>query len=1303
MKILITVIVFTVLSLQYIHSQKYDNWMYPNKGQWEEIIAYKFPIQSGEMYLEKNGFSYNIHTNPSHIHKKKEKRKTDLTDSHSEIISGQFIKSEFIGADTKYFTQSDSSKHYHNYLLGIDATKWKSNIHGFNKVTYNEIYAGVDLIFETTENKVKYAFQVQPFTDVNVIQNKITGHNKAYIDNEGNLHITHRFGEIIEKKPIAWTLDKQGKSTPVQIAFKLTNDTLGYSFPISYKKNELLIIDPELIFSSFTGSLSDNWGFTATPDESQNLFAGGIIFGVGYPTTTGAYDINYHGGDIRVALPGYDISISKFNKTGTSLIYSTYLGGSGNETPNSIIGNKKGELFILGTTSSPDFPVSSNAYDKTYGSGPDYDDGMEFLFKGSDIVVTKLSDDGSKILGSTFVGGTGIDGLSSGELLYNYGDMFRGEIILTPSEEVLITSSTQSSDFPAKNGFQQQLNGVQDAIICKFNQDLSNLIWSSYYGGSGSETGNSIQLSSKGEIYMVGGTTSRDLKNVNGLTKNYQGGESDGYIIHLSSNQPVLLNSSYIGTFEYDQNYFVQLDDHDDVYILGQSNGTITITSGKYGNPNSGLVISKMEKNLSTQSWITTIGGQTGEIEVSPTAFMVSHCADIYFAAWGGVVNMQNSRATFSTTNNFPTTIDAIQSITQGDNFYIGVLNKDAQSLKYGTFMGGEQVNGYHVDGGTSRFDKNGGIYHAVCGACGGNPNGFITTPGVWSETNKSPNCNLAAFKFELNKTNSKAIASDTIVCLGEEILFTNNSLNADEYEWDLGDGTVTEDKNPKHTYLTPGKFNVRLIAKDSKNCITADTAFLEIEIISTNQNTTEPSTFVCKDSLYTFNLTNEQNVSYEWFPKNIFQDNMIANPSFQVKNDMNITLIKKSNCGTKTYTFPFKLFQDNYKLSEDIDICEGDIVNLEIINASFINWSPSTYLNDPTSATPTSQPLETITYYVKFRSLNNCKITDSVHIHLNKKDDVYFKDPTIHLCHGLDTTLSMQHLANLSWTPNQFIKQQGTRVTISATQDMQYSVSYRNKCGDKTETVAVKVHPHSIIFEKDTSICEGETISLMASGGETYTWLERNNLQLLNTPGVVFVKPNKTTTYTVISKDINQCKDTASATIYVFKKPEIVLSTQYLTTWEYPVKLVVASNQVGKFVWSPTTDLSCSTCAITTCYAKENKEYLVVFTDLNGCIDSARTAVIPETDIYIPNTFTPNNQGVNNYFKAEGYNIREFQLDIYNRWGEKIITLTNIEDKWDGTYKDKTCPDGVYSWKASYVNTFGKEKELRGHITLLR
>jgi gliding motility-associated-like protein len=315
----------------------------------------------------------------------------------------------------------------------------------------------------------------------------------------------------------------------------------------------------------------------------------------------------------------------------------------------------------------------------------------------------------------------------------------------------------------------------------------------------------------------------------------------------------------------------------------------------------------------------------------------------------------------------------------------------------------------------------------------------------------------------------------------------------------------------------------------------------------------------------------------------------------------------------------------------------------------------------------------------------------------------VFFKDPPINLCLGLDTTLSMKYLTNIAWTPNQFIKQQGSNVTISATNNMLYSVFYRNKCGDKTETVEVKVHPHAVKLEKDTSICEGDTVALKATGGVSYVWVDRNNMQLLNIPGEVFVKPNKTTTYTVISKDINQCKDTASVTIDVFKKPEIELSSQHLSTWEFPAKLVVSTNQTGTFTWTPTTDLSCPTCAITTCYTKENKEYSVVFKDINGCIDSARTKVIPETDIYIPNTFTPNNKGLNNFFKAEGYNIRDFKLEIYDRWGEKIIVLNSLEEKWDGTYKNKDCPDGVYTWKATYVNTYGREKELKGHITLLR
>lgn len=171
----------------------------------------------------------------------------------------------------------------------------------------------------------------------------------------------------------------------------------------------------------------------------------------------------------------------------------------------------------------------------------------------------------------------------------------------------------------------------------------------------------------------------------------------------------------------------MQLDNDNSVYIYGQSEGSIAISPGCYGTANSGQIIAKYTTNLSAQNWITTVGAGSGHVEISPTAFLVSNCKDIYISGWGGQINqIYSPGATQSSTIGFPVTPDAFQSNTSGSNFWIAVLSQEASALEYATFIGGTSSSYNHVDGGTSRFDKNGNIYHAVCAACGGNDFGFL-------------------------------------------------------------------------------------------------------------------------------------------------------------------------------------------------------------------------------------------------------------------------------------------------------------------------------------------------------------------------------------------------------------------------------------------------------------------------------------------------------------------------------------------------------------------------------------------------
>ena len=211
------------------------------------------------------------------------------------------------------------------------------------------------------------------------------------------------------------------------------------------------------------------------------MYSGSTVFGIGYPTTLGAYQLNYAN-----SIGGTDIGITKYDTSGTVRIYSTYLGGTKDELPHSMIVNSANELFVFGTTASADFPVTNSAYQTTFNGGPSFSpSGMGVSFpNGSDIFVSRLSANGGNLLASTFLGGTDNDGLNTApQLKYNYADEARGEIDIDKQNNIYIATCTKSTDFPTTNSFQSLNNGGQEGCIIKMDNQLTSVIWSSYLGG----------------------------------------------------------------------------------------------------------------------------------------------------------------------------------------------------------------------------------------------------------------------------------------------------------------------------------------------------------------------------------------------------------------------------------------------------------------------------------------------------------------------------------------------------------------------------------------------------------------------------------------------------------------------------------------------------------------------------------------------------------------------------------------------------------------------------------------------------
>ncbi|MEJ7673157.1 MAG: SBBP repeat-containing protein [Chitinophagaceae bacterium] len=240
-------------------------------------------------------------------------------------------------------------------------------------------------------------------------------------------------------------------------------------------------------------------------------------------------------------------------------------------------------------------------------------------------------------------------------------------------------------------------------------------------------------MGNNGNLYVAGGTASSNISAINSSTSvissSYSGGACDGFIMELSNNGSSVIRGTYLGTSSADQIYGIQTDKNGNIYFMGTTEGSWPVIKANiFGAANSKQFVSKVDPNLSAYIYSTTFGSGSALPNISPTAFLVDRCENVYVSGWGGKSNEIEGYGLGRNTKNMPTTPDAIKPVTDpsGSDFYFIVIKKDAASLLYGTFFGQDdpigagppETFGDHVDGGTSRFDQNGVIYQAICANC---------------------------------------------------------------------------------------------------------------------------------------------------------------------------------------------------------------------------------------------------------------------------------------------------------------------------------------------------------------------------------------------------------------------------------------------------------------------------------------------------------------------------------------------------------------------------------------------------------
>jgi gliding motility-associated-like protein len=768
-----------------------------NKNQWPAQVMFKADLPGGVVYLEKNKLTFGTHSlaDLDRIHEMEHDAKTnaDWENARNAKVKCHAWYVHFDGGNPQTTAQGERRETaLSNYFIGNDPQRWASNVQRFGGVLYNGLYDGIDLRTYSAGGWFKYDFIVAQGADVKQIKLRYEGVTPV-LQKDGSLLLNPQTGNVVEQKPVAWQIDN-GKKIPVRCVYKLKGNVLSFEFPDGYNENLQLIIDPVLVGATYSGSTATTYGHSATFDNQGNIYSGGRCFGQGYPATPGAYDLIF-GGYV-------DIAISKYDQTASTLFWATYVGGTSDEYVHSMFVHTNGNLYIFGSVNSTDYPVTAGCFDGTHNGS-------------SDILVTELNPTGSALVGSTFVGGGGSDGLDMMALGYQQ----RGEIIVDGAGNAAVASVSSSANFPTTPGsVQPVLGGQQDAVVFSLNPGLTSMNFCTYFGGTNNDSGQGVRVSANsGEVYFCGSTASGATFPASPWA--YQsvspGGNSDGYVAHLDPAGSMLAAATFFGTTGDDQCFFLDLDSGDDVYIYGTAPGGTgaPITAGVYSNPNSPMFVAKLDPFFVGLIYSTQIGSGSLFGTLSPTAFMVDICENVYIAGFGG--------------NNYPTTSNALYTAANAPgSCYLAVLAKDALALNYGTLYGG-----YHVDGGTSRFDPQGIVYHGVCqgGA------GFPTTPGAYN-AGPGPGWDICPFKIDFQQVGviAQAVASPSDTgCVPYTVSFTNNSVGVD-YLWDFGDGSPTTTVvAPTHTYTVTGTFTVTLIASDSTSCVTHDTLQFTITVLA--------------------------------------------------------------------------------------------------------------------------------------------------------------------------------------------------------------------------------------------------------------------------------------------------------------------------------------------------------------------------------------------------------------------------------------------------------------------------------------
>jgi hypothetical protein len=726
-----------------------------------------------------------------------------------------------------------------NYFIGSDPKQWRSGLATYGKVKYENVYPGIDLVYYGNQRQLEYDFIVSPGADLKNITLAFKGAERLELDSVGNLLLHTQGGKLQQHKPIIYQVSGNGRKAVAGGYVLQGRNQVGFQVS-EYDNSKPLVIDPQLVYSTYLGGSGDGgYGRGIAVDSAGFAYVTGVAASNDFPTTTGAFDTTCGNGTCNGSVDNSDAFVTKLNAAGTALVYSTYLGGSSSyEEGIGIAVDSAGSAYVTGRTASTDFPTTTGAFDTTCGT-----DGT-CNGRKPDAFVTKLNAAGDALVYSTYLGGSSSYDVGEGIAVDSAGSAY-------------VSGETASNDFPTTTGAFDRICGTTscientsfDAFVTKLNAAGTALVYSTYLGGNGVEHGHRIAVDSAGSAYVTGSTSSNDFPTTTGAfdttCHTCTNAFGDAFVTKLNAAGDALVYSTYLGGSGNDFGVGIAVDSAGSAYVTGGTSSSdfptttaaFDMTCGTNGTCDGigDAFVTKLNAVGNALVYSTYLGGGSFD---QGLGIALGSAGSAYVSG-------------YTTSNNFPTTIDAFDT-TCGTNGPCGGFNFDAfvtkldaagNALVYSTYLGGNSLEyGYeiavdsagsaYVSGLTysTDFPTTMGALDTTCGTdgtCnGGNRSAFIAKIGDVSN-NVAP-----VITSTLGPIGPLAVGTPAVVVA---VFSDANTLDTHTctFSWDDGqpssNGTIAETAGSgsctgSRTFGTAGVYSVQVSVSDNHGANTSKT-----------------------------------------------------------------------------------------------------------------------------------------------------------------------------------------------------------------------------------------------------------------------------------------------------------------------------------------------------------------------------------------------------------------------------------------------------------------------------------------------